>query len=70
MTSDDYVQISAFLRPDQIEQLDKWAKHKGMHGRQTLLRWAVDHYLAFLLSQDSTYRVNQQDDQIAEEAAK
>lgn len=63
MTSNDYVQISAFLRPDQIEQLDEWARRKGIHGRQPLLRWAVDHYLAFLLSESSTYRTEQQIDQ-------
>lgn len=66
MTSNDYVQISAFLRPDQIEQLDEWARRKGIHGRQTLLRWAVDHYLAFLMSESSTYRSEQQIEQPAD----
>lgn len=65
MTSNDYVQISAFLRPDQIEQLDEWARRKGIHGRQPLLRWAVDHYLAFLLSECSICRTEQQIEQPA-----
>lgn len=63
MTSNDYTQISAFLRPDQIEQLDEWARRKGIHGRQPLLRWAVDHYLTFLLSEGSTCRSDPQDEQ-------
>jgi hypothetical protein len=54
--SDQYTQISAFLRPDQIEALDKLARSKGIHSRQPLLRWAVD---AFLLSESSTYRINE-----------
>ena len=69
MTSNDYVQISAFLRQDQIDQLDEWAKRKGIHGRQPLLRWAVDYYLAFLLSESSSYRSEQQIEQPAETAA-
>lgn len=59
MSSDEYIQISAFLRPDQIKELDRIARQKGIHGRQPLLRWAVDHYLAFLLADVSTYRSEQ-----------
>jgi hypothetical protein len=61
--SNEYIQISAFLRPEQIEQLDEWARRKGIHGRQPLIRWAIDHYLAFLMSDGSTYRVEQYIDQ-------
>ncbi len=55
--SEEYTQISAFLRPDQIRALDELARRKGIHGRQPLLRWAID---AFLLSETSTYRTQQQ----------
>lgn len=61
--SNEYTQISAFLRPDQIEKLDEWARRKGIHGRQPLLRWAVDHYIAFLMGESSTYRSDQHVDQ-------
>ncbi len=61
--SNEYIQISAFLRPEQIEQLDELAHRKGIHGRQPLIRWAIDHYLAFLMSDGSTYRSDQHIDQ-------
>lgn len=64
----EYVQISAFLRQDQIDALDALARRKGIHGRQPLLRWAVDYYLAFLLSESSTYRSEPQGEQQAEAA--
>lgn len=65
MTSDDYVQISAFLRRDQIKELDELARRKGIHGRQPLIRWAID---AFLLSESSAYRSEPQGEQTAEAA--
>ena len=67
--SDEYTQISAFLRPDQIKKLDEWARRKGIHGRQPLLRWAVDHYIAFLMSDSSTYRIEQSGEQAADDEA-
>ena len=51
--SEEYIQISAFLSPEQIEALDRIAKRAGVRGRQVPLRWAVHEYL---LSKDSTYR--------------
>jgi len=54
--SEEYIQISAFLRPDQIKALDELARSKGIHSRQPLLRWALD---AYLLSETSTYRTQQ-----------
>lgn len=54
--SEEYTQISAFLRPDQIRALDDLARSKGIHGRQPLLRWAVD---AYLLAETSIYRTQQ-----------
>lgn len=67
MTADkqEYVQISAFLRQDQIDALDALARRKGIHGRQPLIRWAID---AFLLSESSTYRTDQQGERQAEAA--
>jgi hypothetical protein len=55
--SEEYIQISAFLRPEQIKALDELARIKGIHGRQPFLRWAVD---AFLLAESSTYRTQPQ----------
>jgi len=55
--SEEYIQISAFLRPDQIKALDELARSKGIHGRQPFLRWAVD---AYLLAETSTYRTQRQ----------
>ena len=67
MSNDEYIQISAFLRPDQIKRLDEAAKLKGIHSRQPLLRWAVDHYLDFLLADRSTYRTIPTAEQPAEQ---
>lgn len=69
MSSEQYIQISAFLRPDQIEALDRVARQKGIHGRQPLLRWAVDHYLAFLLTDASTCRTEQHAENTTDVAA-
>lgn len=54
--SEEYTQISAFLRPEQIKALDELARSKGIHSRQPLLRWAID---AYLLAESSTYRTQQ-----------
>lgn len=54
MTDEEYSQYTAFLRPDQWEELGKVAKSMGVVSRQPLLRWAVD---AFLMSKSSTYRI-------------
>jgi hypothetical protein len=53
MTDEEYSQYTAFLRPDQWEELGKVAKGMGIGSRQPLLRWAID---AFLMSKSSTYR--------------
>lgn len=53
MTDEEYQQYTAFLLPEQWEELGKLAKNMGIGSRQPLLRWAVD---AFLLSKSSTYR--------------
>ena len=63
--SEEYIQISAFLRPDQIKALDELARIKGIHGRQPFLRWAVD---AYLLAETSTYRTQRQDEPATTEA--
>lgn len=59
----EYTQISAFLRPDQIKELDELGRREGIHSRQPYIRWAID---AFLLSKRSTYRSEQQADQTVE----
>ena len=61
----EYIQISAFLRQDQIDELDALGKREGIHSRQPYIRWAID---AFLLSKRSTYRIDRQDEQTAEAA--
>lgn len=61
----EYVQISAFLRQDQIDELDALGRREGIHSRQPYLRWAID---AFLLSKRSTYRPDQPIEQPAEAA--
>lgn len=61
--SEQYTQISAFLRPDQIEALDELARRRGIHSRQPLLRWAID---AYLLSETSTYRINEHVEETAD----
>ena len=53
MSDEEYQQYTAFLRPEQWEQLDKAAKSMGISSRQPLLRWAID---AFLLSRTSIYQ--------------
>jgi hypothetical protein len=53
MTDEEYSQYTAFLRPDQWEELGKVAKGMGIGSRQPLLRWAID---AFLMSKSSTYQ--------------
>ena len=54
MSDEEYQQYTAFLRPEQWEELGKRAKSMGISSRQPLLRWAID---AFLMSQDQTYRI-------------
>ena len=61
----EYIQISAFLRQDQIDELDAIGRREGIHSRQPYIRWAID---AFLLSKRSTYRTEQQSEQTAEAA--
>lgn len=46
MSDVDFVQVSAFLRPEQIEGLDQWAKDRGVRGRQVAIRMAVDLFLS------------------------
>lgn len=63
--SDEYIQITALLTQDQIDFLDEVARGKGVRGRQAPLRWAIEHYRAFLLSSSSTYRSDRHADQDA-----
>ena len=56
--SEEFIQISTFLSPEQIAFLDEVAKEKGVRGRQAPLRWAIDHYRLFYLSQRSTYQID------------
>lgn len=62
MTDEEYQQYTAFLLPEQWEELGKLAKSMGIGSRQPLLRWAVD---AFLTSKSSTYRIIKDAEDIA-----
>lgn len=62
---EERIPITAFLTAEQIKFLDDVAQQRGVRGRQAPLRWAIDHYRAFLLGNTSTYRT----DRDAEEPA-
>lgn len=66
---DGLKQITAFLREDQIDFLDGEAENKGINSRQPIIRWAIDHYRDFLLSQRSTYQIDRPVDQPDQAAA-
>lgn len=66
MSDEEYQQYTAFLRPEQWEELGKRAKSMGISSRQPLLRWAID---AFLLSKDQTYRIIKDADALETEQA-
>lgn len=54
MSEEEYKQYTAFLRPEQWEELGKVANSMGIGSRQPLLRWAID---AFLVSKNQAYRI-------------
>lgn len=54
-----YITITALLTQEHIDFLDQLARQHGIRGRQVPLRWAIDHYRAFLLSENSKSRINQ-----------
>lgn len=59
MTKSEKIAIS--LRSSDLSFIDGIAKDKAV-GRSAVIRWALDAYRAFLLSQSSTYRILPNDD--------
>lgn len=67
MSDEEYIMISALLRPEQIEGLDRWAKDRGVRGRQVPIRMAVDLFLS-KSSLCSTIELVQQEEQPTQNA--
>ena len=53
----DYEKIAITLRTDDKEFVDGVAREKSV-GRSAVIRWALDHYRAFLIASNSTYRID------------
>lgn len=65
----DYEKIAITLRTDDKAFVDDLAQKKAV-GRSAVIRWALDHYRAFLISSTSTYRIDRDiEDQPTETAA-
>ncbi len=63
----EYEKIGISLRPDDLAFLDQVANEKAV-GRSAVIRWAVDHYRAFLLAASSTYRTERLVEEVSESA--
>ena len=59
----EYEKIAITLRTDDKSFVDEIAREKSV-GRSAVIRWALDHYRAFLMASTSTCRTDRE----AEEA--